>query len=103
MHSIGKTVNELHDMLKQHKETLPKKVVAPALHAIRAGKVQKNKNKKPSKAAKGVQRKGKGKKAYANAEPSYAPKPKNLPVSLNLLSQTRKLGHSTMELRSLIS
>ncbi|GJY98912.1 putative reverse transcriptase domain-containing protein [Tanacetum coccineum] len=39
----------------------------------------KNKNKKPSKAAKGVQGKGKGKKAYANAEPSYAPKPKNLP------------------------
>ncbi|GKB61698.1 retrotransposon protein, putative, ty1-copia subclass, partial [Tanacetum coccineum] len=30
---------------------------------------------KPSKAAKGVQGKGKGKKAYANAEPSYAPKP----------------------------
>ncbi|GJU37001.1 UDP-glycosyltransferase 83A1 [Tanacetum coccineum] len=55
---------------------LPKKVVAPALHAIRAGKVQKNKNRKPSKAAKGIQRKGKGKKAYANAEPSYAPKPK---------------------------
>ncbi|GJQ94924.1 lupeol synthase [Tanacetum coccineum] len=40
---------------------------------------KKNKNKKPSKAAKGVQGKGKGKKAYANAEPSYAPKPKNLP------------------------
>ncbi|GJT46497.1 zinc finger, CCHC-type containing protein [Tanacetum coccineum] len=76
MHSMGKTVNELHAMLKLHEETLPKKVVAPALHAIRAGKVQKNKNKKPSKAAKGVQGKGKGKKAYANAEPSYAPKPK---------------------------
>ncbi|GJR53548.1 zinc finger, CCHC-type containing protein [Tanacetum coccineum] len=79
MHSIGKTVNELHAMLKLHEETLPKKVVAPALHAIRAGKVQKNKNKKPSKAAKGVQGKGKGRKAYANAEPSYAPKPKNPP------------------------
>ncbi|GJS00337.1 zinc finger, CCHC-type containing protein [Tanacetum coccineum] len=76
MHSMGKIVNELHAMLKLHEETLPKKVVAPALHAIRAGKVQKNKNKKPSKAAKGVQGKGKGKKAYANAEPSYAPKPK---------------------------
>ncbi|GJX59833.1 zinc finger, CCHC-type containing protein [Tanacetum coccineum] len=76
MHSMGKTVNELHAMLKLHEETLPKKVVAPALHAIRAGKVQKNKNRKPSKAAKGVQGKGKGKKAYANAEPSYAPKPK---------------------------
>ncbi|GKA65225.1 zinc finger, CCHC-type containing protein, partial [Tanacetum coccineum] len=79
MHSMGKTVNELHAMLKLHEETLPKKVDAPALHAIRAGKVQKNKNKKPSKAAKGVQRKGKGKKAYANAEPSYFPKPKNPP------------------------
>ncbi|GJX53576.1 retrotransposon protein, putative, ty1-copia subclass [Tanacetum coccineum] len=76
MHSMGKTVNELHAMLKLHEETLPKKVVAPALHAIRAEKVQKNKNRKPSKAAKGVQRKGKGKKAYANTEPSYAPKPK---------------------------
>ncbi|GKA05320.1 hypothetical protein Tco_0684440 [Tanacetum coccineum] len=29
MHSIGKSVNELHDMLKQHKQTLPKKDVAP--------------------------------------------------------------------------
>ncbi|GJX59834.1 zinc finger, CCHC-type containing protein [Tanacetum coccineum] len=76
MHSMGKTVNELHAMLKLHEETLPKKVVALALHAIRAGKVQKNKNRKPSKAAKGIQGKGKGKKAYANAEPSYAPKPK---------------------------
>ncbi|GKA11038.1 zinc finger, CCHC-type containing protein, partial [Tanacetum coccineum] len=38
MHSMGKTVNELHVMLKLHEETLPKKVAAPALHAIRAGK-----------------------------------------------------------------
>ncbi|GJQ94791.1 retrotransposon protein, putative, ty1-copia subclass [Tanacetum coccineum] len=44
----------------------------------RAGKIQK-KNKKPSKAAKGVQGKGKGTKAYAYAEPSYVPKPKNPP------------------------
>ncbi|GKE71068.1 zinc finger, CCHC-type containing protein [Tanacetum coccineum] len=49
MHNMGKTANELHAMLKLHEETLPKKVVAHALHAIRAGK------------------------------PSYAPKPKNLP------------------------
>ncbi|GJX82695.1 zinc finger, CCHC-type containing protein, partial [Tanacetum coccineum] len=55
MHSMGKTVNELHVMLKLHEETLPKKVDAPALHAIR------------------------GKKAYANAKPSYTPKPKNPP------------------------
>ncbi|GKA59576.1 hypothetical protein Tco_0758889 [Tanacetum coccineum] len=35
MHSMGKTVNELHAMLKLHEQTLPPKEVAPALHAIR--------------------------------------------------------------------
>nr|GEW68727.1 hypothetical protein [Tanacetum cinerariifolium] len=37
---MGKTVNELHAMLKLHEQTLPKSN-APALNAIRAGKVQK--------------------------------------------------------------
>ncbi|GKB08844.1 hypothetical protein Tco_0837156 [Tanacetum coccineum] len=36
MHSMGKTINELHAMLKLHEQTLPKNNV-PALHAIRAG------------------------------------------------------------------
>nr|GEZ69929.1 hypothetical protein [Tanacetum cinerariifolium] len=40
MHSMRKTVNELHAMLKLHEQTLPKNN-APALHTIRAGKVQK--------------------------------------------------------------
>nr|GEV14866.1 hypothetical protein [Tanacetum cinerariifolium] len=34
--SLGKTINELHAMLKLHEQTLPKNN-APALHAIRAG------------------------------------------------------------------
>nr|GFC50365.1 hypothetical protein [Tanacetum cinerariifolium] len=39
MHSMGKTVNELHAMLKLHEQTLtPPKSNAPALHAIQAGK-----------------------------------------------------------------
>ncbi|GJZ51721.1 hypothetical protein Tco_0606236 [Tanacetum coccineum] len=37
MHGMGKTVNELHAMLKLHEKSLPKKN-AHALHAIRAGK-----------------------------------------------------------------
>ncbi|GJZ64603.1 zinc finger, CCHC-type containing protein [Tanacetum coccineum] len=42
MYSLGKTVNELHDMLKLHEQTLTlPKNNAPALHAIRASKVQK--------------------------------------------------------------
>nr|GEV99757.1 hypothetical protein [Tanacetum cinerariifolium] len=66
------TINELHAMLKLHEQTLPKNN-APALHAIRAGKVQKvNKHKKsqPQMAARG-QNHGKGKNKIA-----YAPKPK---------------------------
>ncbi|GJY68969.1 hypothetical protein Tco_0471951 [Tanacetum coccineum] len=37
MHSIGKTVNELHAMLKLHEQTLTNK--DPALHVIQAGNV----------------------------------------------------------------
>ncbi|GKA42047.1 retrotransposon protein, putative, ty1-copia subclass [Tanacetum coccineum] len=38
MHNMGRTINELHAMLKLHEQTLPKNNV-PALHAIRAGKI----------------------------------------------------------------
>nr|GFC05410.1 hypothetical protein [Tanacetum cinerariifolium] len=74
---LGKTINELHAMLKLHEQTLPKNN-APALHAIQACKVQKvNKHKKsqPQMAARGQNhRKGKNKQAYA-------PKPKIPPPS----------------------
>ncbi|GKB59655.1 hypothetical protein Tco_0915841 [Tanacetum coccineum] len=78
MHDMGKTVTELHAMLKLHEQTLPKKDVAPALHAIRAGKVQKkiHKNKKPQLAARGNnQGKGMSKLAYA-PKPKIPPPPK---------------------------
>ncbi|GJW86319.1 retrotransposon protein, putative, ty1-copia subclass, partial [Tanacetum coccineum] len=63
--AMGKTVNELHAMLKLHEETLPKKDANPALHAIRAGRVKKNQKNKPHKAAKGGHGKGKSKMGYA--------------------------------------
>ncbi|GJQ93383.1 hypothetical protein Tco_0004522 [Tanacetum coccineum] len=70
MHGMGKTINELYAMLKLHKQTLPKRENL-ALHAIRAGKVQKNnKQMKPQVAARG-QNQGKGKNKLA-----YAPKHK---------------------------
>nr|GEW05393.1 putative retrotransposon protein [Tanacetum cinerariifolium] len=43
MHGMGKTVNEMHAMLKLHEQTLTKKDAV--LHEIRAGKVQKKNNK----------------------------------------------------------
>ncbi|GKB86149.1 hypothetical protein Tco_0958421, partial [Tanacetum coccineum] len=79
MHGMGKTVNELHAMLKLHEESLPKKDANPALHAIRAGRVQKNQKSKPHKAAKRAHGKGKGKMGYAPNNASFAPKPKNPP------------------------
>ncbi|GJY28635.1 retrotransposon protein, putative, ty1-copia subclass [Tanacetum coccineum] len=74
MHSMGKTVNELHAMLKLHEQTLTKK--DPILHVIQADKVQKKNNtkKKPQLAARG-QNQGKGKSNLA-----YAPKPKIPPL-----------------------
>ncbi|GKB61250.1 zinc finger, CCHC-type containing protein [Tanacetum coccineum] len=78
MHGMGKTVTELHAMLKLHEQTLPQKDAAPALHAIRAERIQKNQKKKPHKAAKGNQGKGKANMGYAPMPaPSFAPKPKN--------------------------
>nr|GEY44624.1 hypothetical protein [Tanacetum cinerariifolium] len=76
MHDMGQTVNELHAMLKLHEETLPKKDANPALHAIQAGRVQKNQKNKPHKVAKGGHGKGKGKMGYALNNAPFAPKPK---------------------------
>nr|GEY56701.1 zinc finger, CCHC-type [Tanacetum cinerariifolium] len=76
MLGMGKTVNELHAMLKLHEETLPKKDANLALHAIRAGRVQKNQKNKPHKVAKGGHGKTKG---YAPNNAPFAPKPKTPP------------------------
>ncbi|GJW26677.1 retrotransposon protein, putative, ty1-copia subclass [Tanacetum coccineum] len=81
MHSMGKTVNELHAMLKLHEETLPKKDANLALHTIRAGRVQKNLKNKLHKAAKGGGHgKGKSKMGYAPNNAQIAPKPKTHPL-----------------------
>ncbi|GJT53267.1 hypothetical protein Tco_0988321 [Tanacetum coccineum] len=53
MHSMGKTIAELHAMVRLHKIGLLKKATptpVPDVLAIRGGKIQKNnKNKKPKK------------------------------------------------------
>ncbi|GJW27931.1 zinc finger, CCHC-type containing protein [Tanacetum coccineum] len=78
MHSMGKTVTKLHAMLKLHEQTLSPKEVAPALPAIKAGRIPKNQKKKLHKAANGNRGKGKAKMGYAPVQaPPFAPKPKN--------------------------
>ncbi|GJS90792.1 zinc finger, CCHC-type containing protein [Tanacetum coccineum] len=101
MHSMGKTINELHAMLKLHEQTFPPKEVAPALHAIRAGRIQKNQKKKSHKAAKGNHGKGKAKMGYASVQaPPFAPKPNNPPTPKKdnpakdaIYHQCGKVGH----------
>nr|GEZ44327.1 zinc finger, CCHC-type [Tanacetum cinerariifolium] len=66
MHSMWKTIAELHSMLKLHEKGIPKKAETPAGLAIREGKIQKNK-----KILQGEKGKDKGKN-----KPVYAPKPK---------------------------
>nr|GEU47325.1 zinc finger, CCHC-type [Tanacetum cinerariifolium] len=96
MHSLGKTINELRAMLKLHEQTLPKNN-APALHAIRAGKVQKvNKHKKwqPQMAARGQNHgKGKNKQAYAH-KPKIPPPPKREdPTKDSICHECGETGH----------
>nr|GEW33934.1 hypothetical protein [Tanacetum cinerariifolium] len=85
----GKTINEFHTMLKLHEQTLPKNNT-PALHAIRAGKVQKvNKHKKsqPQMAARGQNHeKGKNKQAYA-LKPKISPPPKREDLAKDSICQ----------------
>ncbi|GKB29410.1 zinc finger, CCHC-type containing protein [Tanacetum coccineum] len=94
MHGIGKTVNELHAMLKLHEQTQPKQN-AHALHVIRAGKVQKKKNKqKPRFRTRGQnQRKRKNKHAY-DPKPKISPSPKKKnPAKDSIYHQCGDTGH----------
>nr|GEV23467.1 retrotransposon protein, putative, Ty1-copia subclass [Tanacetum cinerariifolium] len=73
MHSMEKTINELHAMLKLHEQTLPKRN-ALALNAIRAGK-------------------GKNKQAYA-PKPKIPPPPKREnPAMDSICHECREIGH----------
>ncbi|GJS97145.1 retrotransposon protein, putative, ty1-copia subclass [Tanacetum coccineum] len=100
MHNMGKTINELHAMLKLHEKTLPTNY-APALHVIRAGKVQKvnNKHKKtqPQLVARGKNQ-GKGKNKLA-----YAPKPKIPPLPKREVPAKDSVYIFTIELNTFLN
>ncbi|GJU60183.1 retrotransposon protein, putative, ty1-copia subclass [Tanacetum coccineum] len=97
MHSLEKTVNELHAMLKLHEQTLPKNN-APALHVIRAGKVKKGNNKhkkhQPQTVARGQnQGKGKNKLAYAPNPKIPPPSKREDPAKDSMCHECGKTGH----------
>ncbi|GJR97444.1 hypothetical protein Tco_0269618 [Tanacetum coccineum] len=71
MHNMGKTVGELHAMLIEYENGLPKKTETPQVMMIKGGKIQKA-NKKSFKVKDKGKANGKGKDKQV-----YIPKPKN--------------------------
>nr|GFA73690.1 zinc finger, CCHC-type [Tanacetum cinerariifolium] len=92
MHSMGKTVNELYAMLKFHEQTLPKSN-APALNAIRAGKVQKGNKHKKSHSQNGAKGQNQGKGKFA-PKPKIPPPPKRKnPAKDSIYHECKEIGH----------
>ncbi|GJX57469.1 hypothetical protein Tco_0287366 [Tanacetum coccineum] len=85
MHSMGKTVTELHAILKLHEQTLPPKEVAPALHAIKE-ESRKNKRKNRIRLIRGI----KGKQSKDELCTCYWRR--NCPVYLAELMKRKKLS-----------
>ncbi|GJS07626.1 hypothetical protein Tco_0364422 [Tanacetum coccineum] len=103
MHSIGKTLAELHAMLKPHEKGIPKKAKTLVVLAIRKGKIQKDK-KKPQ-GAKG-KAKRKNKLAYAPKTKIPPPPKRDNPAKDSIcqhckevgLRRSRKLKHKDLHL-----
>nr|GEY25112.1 hypothetical protein [Tanacetum cinerariifolium] len=94
MHSMGKTVNELHAMLKLYEQTLTlPKSNAPALHVIQAGKVQKGNKHKKSHSQKGAKGENQEKGKFA-PKPKIPPPPKREnPTNDSICHECREIGH----------
>ncbi|GJS01992.1 hypothetical protein Tco_0318500 [Tanacetum coccineum] len=64
LHACKQEEAELHAMLKLHEKCIPKKAETPTVLAIREGRIQKDKKKKPQ----GAKGKGKGKNKLARVK-----------------------------------
>ncbi|GJY32064.1 zinc finger, CCHC-type containing protein [Tanacetum coccineum] len=90
MHSMGKTIAELHVMLKLNEKGIPKKAETSVVLAIREGKIQKDQRK--LQRAKGKD-KGKNKLAYA-PKPKIPPPPKrDNTVKDSICHHYKEVGH----------
>nr|GEW50157.1 zinc finger, CCHC-type [Tanacetum cinerariifolium] len=90
MHNMGKTIAELHVMLKLHEKGIPKKAETPVVLAIREGRIQKDKKKLQGEKGKD---KAKNKLTYA-PKPTIPPPPKrdNLEKD-SIYRHCKEVGH----------
>nr|GEW10957.1 hypothetical protein [Tanacetum cinerariifolium] len=91
MHIMGKTLAELHAMLKLHEKGIPKKSETPAVLAIREGMIQKDKKNK----SQGAKCKAKGKNKLANAPKTKIPPPpkRDNPAKDSIYHHCKEVGH----------
>nr|GEU68579.1 hypothetical protein [Tanacetum cinerariifolium] len=83
---MGKTVNELHSMLKLHEQTLSlPKSNAPALHVIQAGK--------KSHSQKGAKGKNQGKGKFAPKPKIPSPPKRENPAKDSICHECREIGY----------
>ncbi|GJT32045.1 retrotransposon protein, putative, ty1-copia subclass [Tanacetum coccineum] len=89
VHNMGKTVGELHAMLIEYENGLPKKAKTPKVMMIKGGKIQKS-NKKSLKAKGKGKANGKGKDKQV-----YIPKPsaKEHPAKDDTCHHCKEVGH----------
>ncbi|GJX75179.1 hypothetical protein Tco_0313774 [Tanacetum coccineum] len=90
MHIMGKTLAELHVMLKLHEKGILKKAKTPVVLAIREGKIHKDK-KKPQ-GAKG-KAKGKNKLAYDPKTKIPSPLNRDNPINDSIYHHCKEVGH----------
>ncbi|GKA53793.1 zinc finger, CCHC-type containing protein [Tanacetum coccineum] len=90
MLSIGKTLAELHAMLKLHEKGIPKKAKTPDVLAIREGKIQKDKKKPQGTKGKA---KRKNKLAYAPKTKILPPPKRDNPAKDSVCHHCKKVGH----------
>ena len=90
MHSMGKTIQELHAMLKLAEQGLPKPKATPQVLAIKTGKIQKSKSQ-----AKGKGNQGKGKQAVVYTPKVRIPPPakKEHPAKDTACNHCHVVGH----------
>ncbi|GJQ95273.1 zinc finger, CCHC-type containing protein [Tanacetum coccineum] len=90
LHSMGKTLAELHAMLKLHEKGIPKKVETPIVLAICEGNIQKDKKKPQGEKGKA---KRKNRLAYAPKTKISSPPKRDNPTKESICHHCKEVGH----------
>ncbi|GJZ78916.1 hypothetical protein Tco_0643753 [Tanacetum coccineum] len=93
-HNMGKTIGELHAMLIEYENGLPKKADTPQVMMIKSGNIQKaNKKSLNAKGKNKVKGKGKDKKVYIPQPKNPKPTTMECPAKDDVCHHYKEVGH----------